>query len=80
MSKVAAAAATLTLINPDVVIEAYHAKIGSIDSWDQFVDRLKNGGLRGGKVDMVLGCVDNFEARMSVNLACNEVDQVRTHT
>ena len=28
----------------------------------------RNGGLRGGNVDLVLSCVDNFEARMAINM------------
>lgn len=28
------------------------------------------------RVNLVLSCVDNFEARMTINRACNEVDQV----
>lgn len=27
----------------------------------------RNGSLNGGKVDLVLSCVDNFEARMTIN-------------
>jgi ubiquitin-like modifier-activating enzyme 5 len=27
-------------------------------------------------VDVVLSCVDNFEARMAINQACNELGQV----
>jgi len=35
------------------------------------------GHLRGdGAVDLVLSCVDNFEARMAINQACNEQGQV----
>lgn len=30
----------------------------------------------GSPVDLVLGCVDNFEARMAINQACNEQGQV----
>ena len=29
--------------------------------------RLKAGSLTGGPVDLVLSCVDNFEARMAIN-------------
>merc|ERR1712025_1278525 len=29
----------------------------------------------GGPVDLVLGCVDNFEARMAISKACNELGQ-----
>ncbi|XP_049485783.1 ubiquitin-like modifier-activating enzyme 5 isoform X2 [Panthera uncia] len=37
---------------------------------------LSNGGLEEGKpVDLVLSCVDNFEARMAINTACNELGQ-----
>uniref|UniRef100_A0A2K6EQP0 Ubiquitin-like modifier-activating enzyme 5 n=1 Tax=Propithecus coquereli TaxID=379532 RepID=A0A2K6EQP0_PROCO len=37
----------------------------------------KNGGLEEGKpVDLVLSCVDNFEARMTINTACNELGQI----
>lgn len=36
-----------------------------------------NGGLEEGKsVDLVLSCVDNFEARMTINTACNELGQI----
>lgn len=35
------------------------------------------GHLCGSKpVDLVLSCVDNFEARMAINEVCNELDQV----
>lgn len=38
--------------------------------------RICNGGLTGGHVELVLSCVDNFQARMSINQACNELGQV----
>ncbi|KAG8230084.1 hypothetical protein J437_LFUL009203 [Ladona fulva] len=31
------------------------------------------GGLEGKPVDLLLSCVDNFEARLTVNVACNEL-------
>jgi len=31
--------------------------------------------LKNGPVDLVLSCVDNFEARMAINTACNELKQ-----
>lgn len=31
--------------------------------------------MKGGAVDLVLSCVDNFEARMAINTACNELGQ-----
>lgn len=36
---------------------------------------LRTGSLTGGPVDLVLSCVDNFEARMAINTACNELNQ-----
>lgn len=35
----------------------------------------RTGSLTGGPVDIVLSCVDNFEARMAINTACNELNQ-----
>ena len=38
--------------------------------------RIKGGALtEGSPVDLVLSCVDNFEARMAINKACNELGQ-----
>lgn len=35
----------------------------------------RNGSLEEKNVDLVLCCVDNFEARMAINSACNELGQ-----
>uniref|UniRef100_A0A6G3MH41 Ubiquitin-like modifier-activating enzyme 5 n=1 Tax=Henneguya salminicola TaxID=69463 RepID=A0A6G3MH41_HENSL len=36
----------------------------------------RNGGkFNAGKVDLVLSCVDNYQARGSINSACNELNQ-----
>merc|ERR1719367_324346 len=76
LSKVAAAAKTLEGINPDVVFETHNYNITTVDNFDHFMSRIKEGGLNGGPVDLVLSCVDNFEARMAINKACNEIGQV----
>ncbi|CAH8568450.1 unnamed protein product [Schistosoma turkestanicum] len=77
LSKVAAAASTLSFINPDVQIEAYNYNITLVDNYDHFLNRLKHGGLIAeNPVDLVLSCVDNFEARMTINKACNLLGQV----
>ncbi|XGW24677.1 hypothetical protein V3C99_006260 [Haemonchus contortus] len=76
LSKVEAAKDTLTHINPDVMIETHNFNITSVENFNKFVDRIRHGSLTGGKVDLVLSCVDNFEARMTVNTACNEENQV----
>jgi len=33
----------------------------------------RTGGINGDRVDLVLSCVDNYEARMTINTACNEL-------
>lgn len=38
------------------------------------MNTLKTGSLTGGQVDIVLSCVDNYEARVAVNTACNELN------
>jgi ubiquitin-like modifier-activating enzyme 5 len=49
--------------------------ICTIDNYDKFKERVQSGGL-GNKqgVSLVLSCVDNYAARMTINRACNELD------
>merc|ERR1719495_518070 len=75
LSKVEAAAKTLTNINPDVAFETHNYNITTVDNFDHFMSRISSGSLSGGNVDLVLSCVDNFEARMAINKACNELGQ-----
>ncbi|XP_049858706.1 ubiquitin-like modifier-activating enzyme 5 [Schistocerca gregaria] len=75
LSKVDAAAKTLSFINPDVVMETYNYNVTTVDNFQDFMERISHGGLSGGPVDLVLSCVDNFEARMAINTACNELNQ-----
>lgn len=68
MTKTDAARKTLEEINPDVVYEAHTYNITKLEHYDHFLDRLRNGGKdNSSSVDLVLGCVDNFEARITVN-------------
>jgi ubiquitin-like modifier-activating enzyme 5 len=76
MSKVEAAQKTLTFINPDVQFETHNYNITTIDNFNHFMSRIKFGGINGKSVDLVLSCVDNFEARMAINTACNELNQI----
>ncbi|XP_037283101.1 ubiquitin-like activating enzyme 5 [Rhipicephalus microplus] len=76
MSKVEAAAKTLQFINPDVEFDTYNYNITTVDNFQHFMDTIKTGSLKGGPVDLILSCVDNFEARMAINTACNELNQV----
>ena len=42
--------------------------ITTMENFQDFMDQVKNGGKEEGKgVDLVLGCVDNFEARVTIN-------------
>jgi ubiquitin-like modifier-activating enzyme 5 len=75
MTKTDAAAKTLTEINPDVLFESFGCNITSMGHFDKFMERIKFGGMDGQRVDLVLSCVDNFEARMAINAACNELGQ-----
>ncbi|CDS37464.1 ubiquitin modifier activating enzyme 5 [Echinococcus multilocularis] len=74
LSKVQAAAATLQAINPDVNVESHNYDITLVDNFDSFLNTLR--GNAGKPIDLVLSCVDNFEARMAINRACNELNQV----
>ncbi|OZC08934.1 ThiF family protein [Onchocerca flexuosa] len=76
MSKVYAARSTLIAINPDVDFETYNINITTVENYPLFVDRIRKGNLNGEKVELVLSCVDNFEARMTINTACNEENQI----
>ena len=49
--------------------------IFQMENFDHFMERLKTASLVNGPVDLVLSCVDNFEARMAINKACNELAQ-----
>uniref|UniRef100_A0A182QTK6 Ubiquitin-like modifier-activating enzyme 5 n=1 Tax=Anopheles farauti TaxID=69004 RepID=A0A182QTK6_9DIPT len=75
LSKVDAAAKTLNFINPDVAITTHNYNITTMDNFDRFLDAIRTGGVvEGTSVDLVLSCVDNFEARMAINTACNELN------
>uniref|UniRef100_A0A8D2D1C4 Ubiquitin-like modifier-activating enzyme 5 n=2 Tax=Sciurus vulgaris TaxID=55149 RepID=A0A8D2D1C4_SCIVU len=76
LSKVQAAEHTLRNINPDVLFEVHNYNITTMENFQHFMDRISHGGLEeGNSVDLVLSCVDNFEARMAINTACNELGQ-----
>ncbi|RNF15100.1 putative NAD/FAD dependent dehydrogenase [Trypanosoma conorhini] len=72
MTKVEAAKQTLESINPDTEIVPYAFSITATEHWQEFVDALtKHGGVQpNSPVDLLLCCVDNFQARLTVNYAC----------
>ncbi|XP_020580626.1 ubiquitin-like modifier-activating enzyme 5 isoform X2 [Phalaenopsis equestris] len=83
MTKTDAAVQTLSDINPDVVLESYSLNITTVEGFKVFLDSLtrknpkndEQNNARSAGVDLVLSCVDNYEARMTVNHACNELNQ-----
>lgn len=86
LSKVEAASKTLSFINPDVEFDFYNYDITKVDNYVHLLDKIQHGAKlqtppndnddKLSRVDLVLSCVDNFEARMTINRACNEVNQV----
>ena len=76
LDKVDAAKQSLEKINPDVVIEGYSCNIVSNDHFDKFFEKIEKGSLIGGRIDMILSCVDNYGARMAINKACNVLNQI----
>jgi ubiquitin-like modifier-activating enzyme 5 len=77
LAKVEAAKKSLQDINPDVDIECHNMNICTINNYDKFKERVSSGGLGNTqRVSLVLSCVDNYAARMTINRACNELDQV----
>lgn len=54
-----------------LVIQSYTLNITTIEGFDTFMASLKNKSYnpnkQGSGVDLVLSCVDNYEARMAVN-------------
>jgi ubiquitin-like modifier-activating enzyme 5 len=76
LSKVQAAKETLLLINPEVQIEDYNTNITTSEGFDHVNDRIQNGSISKCRIDLVLSCVDNYAARMTINTICNNLDQV----
>lgn len=69
MFKTDAAKETLEKINPDVEFECHNMNISPLDNFEIFKERMEKGSLKKGKVELILGCVDNFEARVTINRA-----------
>lgn len=77
LTKTQAAANTLSDINPDVQIEPFTMNITTLEGYDMFKDSISTGpGSNKSRVDLVLSCVDNYEARMTINQVCLEMGQI----
>lgn len=75
MTKTDAAAQTLSHINPDVAIESYTMNITTVDGFDQFKASVTDADSGRSRVDLILSCVDNYEARITINQVCLELQQ-----
>lgn len=69
MTKTDAAAQTLQDINPDVAIESFTMNITTLKGFDEFKASVCDSQGHS-RVDLVLSCVDNYEARMTINQVC----------
>ena len=76
LTKVDAAKLTLESINPNTIIQAYNGDITLGETYDKLFNSIVEGGIEGQKCDLVLSCVDNYAARMTINSLCNELDQI----
>ena len=56
-------------INPDVALESYTMNITTLRGFAAFKDSLVGDDGQSSRVDLVLSCVDNYEARMTINEA-----------
>lgn len=76
MEKVEAAKQTLEKINPDVCIQVHSCNITTSENYDKFLENIEHGGIDGGRISIILSCVDNYGARMTINKACNKLNQI----
>ena len=76
MEKVVAAKQTLEKINPDVKIEAFSMNITTSENFDKFCECIEKGGINNDRISIILSCVDNYGARMTINKACNKLNQI----
>ena len=67
LTKTDAAAVTLSQINPDVALEPYTMNITTLKGFDAFKASLTDPASGSSRVDLVLSCVDNYEARITIN-------------
>ncbi len=75
MTKTDAAAQTLAGINPDVALESYTMNITTLQGFEDFKNSIIDPATGKSRVDLVLSCVDNYEARMTINQVCLELNQ-----
>eukprot|EP00892_Ulva_mutabilis_P000664 jgi/Ulvmu1/10599/UM065_0054.1 len=75
MAKTEAVAIALAEINPDVRIETYNMNITTVAGYKQFGASLTDPSSGKSRVDLLLSCVDNYEARLHINQTCLDLQQ-----
>lgn len=76
LSKVEAARDTLRRINPRLLVECVSISVTSSQGYESLREHIASGSTTNGRVDLVVGCVDNYAARMAVNAVCNALSQI----
>ena len=77
LPKVIAAQRTLHSISPATVVTPYDLSVTSLEHHDTFLHALRTGSVDSSHpVSLLLCCVDNFDARVTVNRACLQLRQV----
>lgn len=54
-------------INPDVSIESFTMNITTVKGFDEFKASVTDPSTGASRVDLILSCVDNYEARITIN-------------
>ncbi len=57
-----------------MALESYTMNITTLRGFEAFRDSLTTSDGRSSRVDLVLSCVDNYEARMTINEVCLSAD------
>ncbi|KAL7068130.1 thif family protein [Cryptosporidium serpentis] len=70
IDKVQACIETLKMINPDIDIIGYNLNICT--NTDKFFEILKTSSKTKSLVDLVISCVDNYAARITISQICNQ--------
>ena len=65
--KVEAAKHSLGKINPDVDVKIHNYNITTLEHYPEFLKEIKQGGLKGQAIDLVISGVDNYSARICIN-------------
>lgn len=80
LSKVEAARETLHAINPDVDIECHNLDVTLLSSYEILRESILHGGLKKDRIQLLLCCVDNYNARTVINQICLREDQIWMET